>query len=131
MLIFSLRTVPRYPTLRRNVSKYSDIHVFTPQYVNKRLYQISVPNITQPSGHRSSAIYLKVIGRNLTDYHLQIHDRDGKLVHESNDIKSCWNGKDNDMEVAEGMYYYFVRAKGKTTDGYENVERSGTFVVVK
>ena len=42
-------------------------------------------------------------------YELQVFNRWGKLVFESNNSVRFWDGEDSTGDVAEGTYYYVVK----------------------
>lgn len=54
--------------------------------------------------------------RNVADYKLQIYNRGGELIFESNDIYKGWDGYIKNGDVAiQGVYIW--KAKGKFSDG--------------
>lgn len=54
--------------------------------------------------------------RNVAEYKLQIYNRNGELIYESNEINKGWDGYIKNGNVAiQGVYIW--KAKGKFTDG--------------
>jgi gliding motility-associated-like protein len=59
-----------------------------------------------------------VYGRCITTLNLQVYDRWGKLVFESNDPSGCWDGTFKGSQVNTGVYMYVAKvslANGQNT----------------
>ncbi|MCB0402910.1 MAG: gliding motility-associated C-terminal domain-containing protein [Flavobacteriales bacterium] len=48
----------------------------------------------------------------IVDFYIQIYNRWGEEVFESNDINISWDGKKGGREVPDGTYFFLIRAKG-------------------
>jgi gliding motility-associated-like protein len=58
--------------------------------------------------------------RNIIEYTLQIFDRWGKLVFETNDFNTGWDGKRRDGgQSSDGVYFWVVNAKGIDNQAYD------------
>lgn len=68
----------------------------------------------------------------LSEYHIEIYNRWGKLIFESaEDLNSwAWDGKINGKIASEGVYFYMVRYKG-FCETSELVELSGFLTLLK
>lgn len=53
-----------------------------------------------------------VLGKYVTDFSIQIFDRWGDLLFESNDMTKGWDGKYNGQYCDPGLYYFRLVAKG-------------------
>jgi gliding motility-associated-like protein len=69
-----------------------------------------------------------VIGTNIVSYHIEIFNKWGERIFETNDLKKSWNGKYKGIVVPDGVYIYLVSALG--SDGHL-ITRRGTFLLVK
>ena len=68
------------------------------------------------------------VGNGIEDYELQIFNRWGNKVFESNDIDNKWDGSDNGDDAEVGTYTYMVVAAGKE---FGKVNKSGFVTLVK
>jgi hypothetical protein len=66
--------------------------------------------------NESNDFVFRPVFRNVADYKLQIFNRNGELIYESNELYKGWDGyiKNGDV-VIQGVYIW--KAKGKFTDG--------------
>lgn len=75
--------------------------------------RVVVPNIITPNGDNTNDYF---VIRNNSDYDkisLQIYNRWGNLIFESNDYQDDWNGKDmNGDPVNDGVYFYTATPAG-------------------
>ena len=71
---------------------------------------LKVPNIFTPNNDGSNDVF-KPEGRGVARYDLQIFDRWGNLVFETNQFATGWNGKLNNEPATEGTYYFLLMAK--------------------
>lgn len=77
-----------------------------PGNVNSELF---IPNIFSPNGDNDNSLF-KITAIGYENYHLEIYDRWGIKVFESNDANLHWNGKiDNTkQDVPDGTYYHIL-----------------------
>lgn len=76
---------------------------------------ITIPNIFSPNGDGVNDDYYIMSG-GLSEFKLSIFNRWGKLMFESNDINTRWDGKFNGTPCSEGTYYFILTAKSSTKD---------------
>ncbi len=92
--------------------------------------ELTIPNVFTPNGDGINDVYhLKTT--NLTEVSMTIFDRWGHLVYEltSSTGNVLWDGKNQfGVEVAEGTYFYVIKATGK--DGV-NYDKNGTINVYR
>ncbi|MFT5512361.1 MAG: gliding motility-associated-like protein [Bacteroidia bacterium] len=82
--------------------------------------QIFVPNAFSPNGKGSEVTEeFKVVGRNVTSYHIEIFNRWGEQLYQSNDINKEWNGKANGRYCEVGIYAYLIQATSTSGKTYE------------
>ena len=89
---------------------------------------LEMPNVFSPNGDGKNDIFLpkpfdlisKTGTRNIVQYNLQIFDRWGKMVFESNDITIGWDGKRiGGSTSSDGVYYWLVKAIGIDNQSYD------------
>jgi gliding motility-associated-like protein len=90
-----------------------------------------VPNVFTPNGDGVNDIFFLKTS-NLTEVSAVIYDRWGHQVYELNNSATgniSWDGKNQlGKEVAEGTYYYIIKAQGKDGVPYE---KKGTISLYK
>ncbi len=59
------------------------------------------------------------------EFHIEIYNRWGKKVFESDDLTSQWNGKINGKDAAEGVYYWMATYKSTCTVDPKSIENKG------
>ncbi len=59
------------------------------------------------------------------DFHIEIYNRWGKKVFESNDVHAQWDGKINGSSADEGVYYWMASYTSLCTPGGEPHESTG------
>lgn len=77
---------------------------------------IYIPNAFTPNGDGLNDTF-GGMGEGLTEYNLQIFNRWGNLIFESNDMKNQWDGNYNNEPAPIGVYVYKINAKGPSADG--------------
>lgn len=80
--------------------------------------QIIIPNVFTPNGDLINDIF-EVKGINLIKYECYIYNRWGKMVFNSTDIKTSWDGKIAGSLAEEGTYFYVIKAGGKIGEDYK------------
>lgn len=87
--------------------------------------RVVVPNIITPNGDNTNDYF---VIRNNSDYDkisLQIYNRWGNLIFESNDYQDDWNGVNmNGDPVSEGVYFYTATPAGDKYIYRENDEEN-------
>lgn len=75
-----------------------------------------VPNAFTPNGDGLNDTFGGT-GEGITEYNLQIFNRWGNLIFESNDMKTQWDGNYNNGIAPIGVYFYKINAKGPSSSG--------------
>lgn len=68
-------------------------------------------------------------GINVKDFHMEIFNRWGEKIFESNDINSHWDGTFNGMAAQQGSYVFNVTAYDMETE--EDISTSGTVALLR
>lgn len=89
--------------------------------------EIFVPNIFSPNGDGEND-YLVINGPRLFNYYIQVYDRWGKLVFESNEQKDYWDGKLNGSDLAPQTFVYML--SGETVLG-DQIVQEGNVTIIK
>ena len=91
---------------------------------------MNIPTIFTPNGDGNNEGFNPVSSRNYTSFEMQIYDRWGKEIFESDDINTKWYGKTKEGEMCgEGVYVYKIKVKypnypePKTHDGVVHLTR--------
>lgn len=80
---------------------------------------ITVPNVFTPNGDGINDGFFTA-NLSIEKFSLEIYDRWGVLIFESNDPAAYWNGKNqNGNDVSDGTYYYVISANGFDKKVYE------------
>ena len=72
------------------------------------LSELVVPNVFSPNSDGSNDVF-QPLGQNLLDYNLQIYNRWGKVMFESNDLNNQWDGTNEGRKAPDGTYYWIIR----------------------
>jgi gliding motility-associated-like protein len=86
------------------------------------------PNAFVPDGKNSIFKPLVALGYTLKSYNLQVYDRYGAIVFETNDINSSWDGTKSNQLMPQGVYIYIARFT--QDDGTED-EQTGTVTLIR
>ncbi|MEA3496769.1 MAG: gliding motility-associated C-terminal domain-containing protein, partial [Bacteroidota bacterium] len=86
-----------------------------------------IPNAFSPNGDGLNEKF-EVAGSFIVDFQIQIYNRWGEKIFESQDINNSWNGKFKGEKVPLGIYYYQIFAKGIMG---KEIKRSGMITVVR
>ena len=90
-----------------------------------------IPNAFTPNGDGLNDTF-GVIGEGVIDYNIQIYDRWGKLIFQSNGSNAEWDGTFENKVVPTGVYVYQISGTGQSKDGKykEFINQSGSITVV-
>lgn len=98
--------------------------------------QVHVPTAFSPNGDghndtfRPTAIMVfNKTGNPILDYELEIYNRWGERVFETDDVNIGWDGTFMGQECPQGTYVY--RIKALALDGLSNFHLQGTFVLLR
>lgn len=76
-----------------------------------RPIQLYIPNAFTPNGDGLNDEF-KAVGEGVDFYQLNIYDRWGNLLFNSNHIEQGWNGTVNGQPAQSGVYSYEIVAEG-------------------
>lgn len=90
-----------------------------------------IPNAFTPNGDGQNDTF-GATGAGLTEYSIQIFNRLGELIFESNDIKTQWDGNYHNELVPKGIYVYKIIAKGPSANGNSKklINRTGSVALI-
>jgi len=77
--------------------------------------EIDVPNIFTPNGDGKNDEF-RVAYQSLIKFRCRVYNSWGRLVYESTDPATGWDGTINGSPAAEGSYFYLIEATGDDTD---------------
>ena len=69
---------------------------------------IVIPNAFSPNGDLMNDIF-RAVGVNISSFNMQIYNRWGLLLYETNDILQGWDGRYNDKDMEVGTYVYQIQ----------------------
>lgn len=75
-----------------------------------------IPNAFTPNGDGLNETFGPK-GEGITEFNMQIFDRWGILIFESNDLTVQWDGYIQQAKAPIGVYVYKISAKGQSDDG--------------
>ena len=85
--------------------------------------KLEMPNAFSPNGDGINDIYKAKDGyQSLTEFHAYIFNRWGTKLYEWTNPADGWDGKYKGKDVAQGVYYVLVKAKGADGKTY-NIKR--------
>lgn len=90
-----------------------------------------IPNAFTPNDDGLNDTF-GAIGEGITEYNIQIYNRWGELIFESNDIKTQWDGNYHNEIVPMGVYVYKISARGPNTSGKStnSINKTGDITLV-
>jgi len=89
---------------------------------------LEIPTAFSPNDDNLNDI-LFAVGKSIENFKLQIFNRWGQMVFESNDLKNGWDGKQNGQQADEGVFMFQVTAKS-INDGHI-IQQNGTITLVR
>ena len=85
----------------------------TPITISISESRLNMPNAFSPNGDGINDIYKAKEGyQSLVEFHAYIFNRWGQKLYEWTDPAEGWDGKYKGKDVAQGVYYCLVKAKG-------------------
>ena len=82
-----------------------------------------VPNCFTPNGDNLNETFNIVNENSCLNYEMQIYNRWGQLIFQTNSLSKSWNGKYNDVECPDGVYYYILK--------YNKNMKSGSITILR
>ena len=89
---------------------------------------IAVPNLFTPDGDLVNDLFKPVISFTPEDYYLVISNREGKVIFETKDNSSAWDGSLNGNPLPQGVYLWFLRVMGPAG---KSVTKTGTITIFR
>ncbi len=72
---------------------------------------VEAPNVFTPDGDGSNDVF-RVAYTSVKDFKMVIFNSWGRKVFETSDPGDSWDGKIGSQKAAEGVYFYFIEARG-------------------
>ncbi len=95
------------------------------------LDSLVIPNIFTPNGDGKNDVF-KLAYTFLSDFHIKIFNRWGRVVNESTDPSVGWNGKDMQGQYCSaGVYFYVFSANDRNGNPISREEIKGTITLVR
>ncbi|MFN4299650.1 MAG: choice-of-anchor L domain-containing protein [Thermaurantimonas sp.] len=101
-------------TIRRNINVRRDFLIY-------------IPNSFTPNGDGKNDVF-QVTAEGIEGYQIQIFNRWGQMVFESNDVTNSWDGKYLNQDAPQGLYLYKILV---TLKNDVKEERSGTIHLIR
>lgn len=96
----------------------------------KKIYPvyIEMPNIFTPNEDGINDVYKPINITGVEQLNLSIYNRWGELVFQTNDPNTTWDGKFNDLNCSDGVYYWIINytdlnEKSNLTNGFLTLSR--------
>lgn len=86
-------------------SNYDDI------IISRGICKIYVPSGFTPNNDGLNDIFRARFGENVTDFKLQVYNRWGEIIFETNDIRKGWDGKFHGLNQSNGIYVWLLKYK--------------------
>ncbi|MAX82307.1 MAG: hypothetical protein CL843_19285 [Crocinitomicaceae bacterium] len=71
--------------------------------------EITIPNVITPNGDGLNDFFTIETGNNLSEYQLTIFNRWGKIVYQTQQSSTYWDGTYNGKKAPEGTYFYTLK----------------------
>jgi gliding motility-associated-like protein len=101
---------------------YGCVDTVVKRFEFKDDFSFWIPLSFSPNNDGKNDVF-KVYGFNFRDFEIEIRNRWGQLVYQSNDKEEGWNGKYNDKDCPEAVYIYKLKFKDVFNKGHENTGR--------
>ncbi len=81
----------------------------------------TIPNVFTPNGDGVNDFFSFSVSE--IEYEVIIYNRWGMKMFEGNQTEPYWNGKNNNIAVSDGTYFYIIKTSASVYKGYINVQR--------
>ncbi len=88
---------------------------------------LELPNVITPNNDGSNDYFIPVNIEGIKSMNTTIYNRWGKIVYSTDKLNIEWDGKNNNQEVANGVYFYTCEYKGLNEKSYSV---NGTVTVI-
>jgi hypothetical protein len=102
--------------------------------LDEKSFQFYIPNIISPSAKSPENSLFKVfpgLDINILSFKLEIYDRWGSLVYQSEQITDSWQGFNNDQELTPGVYVWNITAKVEVCGRETVFRKSGDVTLLR
>jgi len=100
----------------------NEIFVIEPEIPIVNENDLYVPNIFTPNDDNKNDYFLITPINEISTFRINIFNRYGQKIFETEDINISWNGKINNKKLESGIYYYVIDYKtnsaSKTLKGF-------------
>lgn len=100
----------------------------SPEKCTSLTENITVPNLFTPDGDLVNDLFKPILSFIPKDYHLIISDRSGKVVFETKDEASAWDGSMNGDTLPQGVYLWFLKVTGQNG---KSISKTGTITIFR
>lgn len=84
----------------------------------------TIPNVFSPNGDGINECYrIEHVELTKDCSHLQVYNRWGTIVFDSDEDGDCWDGKSNGAVVSDGVYFYILHHRNKDYHGTITLKR--------
>lgn len=91
----------------------------TPLSISIAESKLEMPNAFSPNGDGINDVYKAKSGyKSIVEFHATIFNRWGQKLYSWDDPAGGWDGKFHGKDVAQGVYYVLVKAKGADGRNY-------------
>lgn len=108
------------------VDSAGNISEFSNTVCIENCLEFELPNVFTPNGDGANELFVPRKIRFVNKINLQVFNRWGQLVYETDNPLIEWNGQDmkTGEDLSEGVYYYTCDVFEQTSDGIELVNKS-------
>lgn len=94
---------------------------------------VKVPNVFSPNGDGKNDLFMPVIacGNNLSDFVLQVYNRWGKAIFETDNPKEGWDGNFNGIPAPSDVYVYVLKYNSRLNGISEMKSEKGDISLIR
>ena len=89
----------------------------------------AIPNAFTPNGDGLNDLFKVLVTSNLDLESMQIFNRWGELIYNSNSITNGWDGNFNDRQQPQGTYVYYIQLRNTVSNKIE--KHTGTVTLIR
>jgi gliding motility-associated-like protein len=122
------REVCFYISVSETSNPYGDVaESFSSRVCTFPYEVITVPNVFTPNSGTTNALFRPVLSFTPKDYHLVITNRQGKVLFETNDYLSVWDGIQNGTPQAQDVFLWYLKV---ITPSGKSISKTGTITII-
>lgn len=127
---FEVRDPGVYEITASNECEETTISVDVTECIRCEFY---VPNAISPNGDGENDIFMPYTSSQcpITEYQLQIFDRWGTIIHQTNSLDEGWSGISSGEPVPEGVYVYVIKLNVEENGQSKPVSLSGDVIMMR